>query len=449
MGLVLSTGGWLASCCASIGCSCLFSCLKSIFPTGYTAAKVYALIFFFLSIVVAATLLTTHPNINLSYWEYSCDSDRCQGIQAVYRIAFTDFFFYLAIAIFSKATVAAHTKFWGLKIFFWIGLCTGMFFVDNDVFSGWANFARIASIVWILIQTVALIELSFVWHSWMMNKAAEEEGMGFYKASYLGLSFLSFVGAIITNALLYKYYAEDCRLNQFTVTITLMFGLFNIFCSISKKINQGVLTPCLVFLYLSYQNWDAILSSPSLECNPYQYNGTSSNVINVISMILLATSLAYTGFSTYNTISKVVPPSVTDVSESEGEHIQNDTKPEDYSTMNSDTEAEITGESTNKKRLSPTEADGAKINDVDVEMSAGNEIESKMIWLFHFCLCLASCYFAMAITNWGTFGGSTDEETMQVSKTSMWVKICSQWVAILYYQLVLWAPVLRGDGEED
>ena len=448
MGLLFSTAGCLASCCASIGCSCLFNCLKSLFPTGYTAAKVYALTLFFLSIITAAILLTTHPDIDLGYFNNPCgNSDRCNGVQAVYRIGFTDFFFFLAITIFSKATVAAHTRFWGLKFLIWIGFCVGMFFVDNNVFNGWADFARIASFFWILIQTVALIELCFVMHRSMMTKAAEEEGLGTYKFTYLAISFLSFLAAITGNAFLYKYYSADCRLNQFTITVTLMFGIFNVICSIHNKINQGILTPCLVFLYITYQNWDSILSSPSETCNPYSNDGTGNEIVNVISMVLLAASLAYTGFSTYNTISKVVPPSVTDVTEEEGQHIQNDTKPEDYSTMNSDTEAEITGEP-NKKKLNPTSEDGAKVEEVDVEMSAGNEIEAKMIWLFHFCLTLASCYFAMAITNWGSSNGGTSSSDMTTGKASMWVKICSQWIAIIYYQLVLWAPIIRGEEDD-
>jgi len=447
MGLILSTTGGLASCCASIGCTCLFNCLKSIFPTGYTAAKFYALILFFLSILTAAILLTTHPNINLDYFSNPCQSgnDRCYGVQAVFRIGFTDFFFFLALAIFSKATVSAHTKFWGLKYVIWICFCVGMFFVDNNVFNGWANFARIASFFWIIIQTVALIELTFATHSWFMTKAADEEGMGLYKCIYLGVSFLSFVAAIAGCALFYKYYGDGSRLNQFTVTITLIFGVFNILCSTHMKINQGILTPCLVFLYLTFLNWDAITSNPSM-VNENDDDNAVDDIINVASLIFLCMSLAYTGFSTYNTISQVVPPAVTDVTKEEGQHIQNDTKPEDYSTMNSDTEAEITGKPT-KTKLTPTAEDGAKVEEVQVEMSAGNEIEARMIWLFHFCMALASCYFAMAITNWGNYNGGTGTVDLSTGKTSMWIKICSQWFSIIYYQLVLWAPVLRGDED--
>lgn len=51
MGLVMSVGtsaaSALASCCVGSAASCVCSGLKAIMPSGYTAAKVYALILLF------------------------------------------------------------------------------------------------------------------------------------------------------------------------------------------------------------------------------------------------------------------------------------------------------------------------------------------------------------------------------------------------------------------
>jgi cytochrome bd-type quinol oxidase subunit 2 len=51
MGLVMSVGtsaaSALASCCVGSAASCVCSGLKAIMPSGYSAAKVYALILFF------------------------------------------------------------------------------------------------------------------------------------------------------------------------------------------------------------------------------------------------------------------------------------------------------------------------------------------------------------------------------------------------------------------
>lgn len=50
MGMVMSVGtgaaSALASCCVGSAASCVCSGLKAIMPSGYTAAKVYALILF-------------------------------------------------------------------------------------------------------------------------------------------------------------------------------------------------------------------------------------------------------------------------------------------------------------------------------------------------------------------------------------------------------------------
>merc|ERR1719198_360764 len=96
-------------------------------------------------------------------------------------------------------------------------------------------------------------------------------------------------------------------------------------------------------------NWCSITSNPNTPTYDNDDDNTVNDITNVVSLILLCLSLAYTGFSTYNTISQVVPPAVTDISAEEGQHIKDDTKPEDYSTMNSDAEADYVGEKTPKK----------------------------------------------------------------------------------------------------
>lgn len=51
MGIVFSVGtsaaSALASCCVGSAASCVCAGLKQIMPSGYTAAKVYALLLFF------------------------------------------------------------------------------------------------------------------------------------------------------------------------------------------------------------------------------------------------------------------------------------------------------------------------------------------------------------------------------------------------------------------
>jgi len=205
-GTILAKGMDLTCLISTIGCCFCGSFIKyycpTLFPGGYTASKVYTIVFFFTTILVAVILLTNEPS-NSTIFE-ACSSDRCYGVQAVYRIAFTDFIFFLTLAIFTKLSVFAHIQYWILKIILWVGFCTGMFYVDNKPFLEWVYFARVASILWLFIQATALIEICFMANGYLMMRAEKEEDrIGPYKTLFLIISLLAFGGAITGNAFLY------------------------------------------------------------------------------------------------------------------------------------------------------------------------------------------------------------------------------------------------------
>ena len=60
-----------------------------------------------------------------------------EGVLAVYRIAFTDFIFFVFLSLCTKLVdpIRAHIQFWFLKLLLWIGLCTAMFYVDDNTFT--------------------------------------------------------------------------------------------------------------------------------------------------------------------------------------------------------------------------------------------------------------------------------------------------------------------------
>ncbi|TYZ58334.1 hypothetical protein PybrP1_000032, partial [[Pythium] brassicae (nom. inval.)] len=63
---------------------------------------------------------------------------------------------------------------------------------------------------------------------------------------------------------------------------------------------------------------------------------------------------------------------------------------------------------------------------------------------FHALMFLATFYMAMVITNWGSSNGLVSEDDELVT---MWVKICSQWVAIALFLWTLIAPSMFPDRD--
>lgn len=67
---------------------------------------------------------------------------------------------------------------------------------------------------------------------------------------------------------------------------------------------------------------------------------------------------------------------------------------------------------------------------------------SKATILFHLIMTVASVYYAMVLTNWGNPSVNNNiDDFFGVSWLSFWVKICSQWAALLLFLLTLLIPL--------
>ncbi len=459
MGIVFSMGtsaaSALASCCVGSAASCVCSGLKQCLPSGYSAAKVYALLLFFASVLAALILRSTEPVINAEYFTVRCTGeykDRCYGFQAVYRLSFVDFFFFLALAIGSKFSVGVHTHAWGLKYLVYLGFLIGMFFVDNKVFDGYVHLARVASLVYLVAQVVTLINFSYNIHTSLMGKAeaaetnGEESNAKFYKVVYLAVSLFCLSGGLTGIALLYAWYAH-CKVAQFWISVTLIVSVACVVSSLLDRISMGLLTPSFLFLYFNYQCWSAILSHPNPECNKTANLASSpANSWNTaVALVFLAISLTYTGWSTYRSIA--------------GSELQADQVEAAAAagaggggaggvdmTKILTGEAAVGGEATAATAGEDEEEGGAVVP----TLTASDEAEKSLVWIFHLLLALGGSYMAMAITNWGNANGVPDGVgggDATVGRESMWLKIVSQWITMILYMWSLWAPVWRGEGE--
>ena len=83
------------------------------------------------------------------------------------------------------------------------------------------------------------------------------------------------------------------------------------------------------------------------------------------------------------------------------------------------------------------------------ETKSGDEDENgpAKTWKLNIVLGLVSCFFAMALTSWGTIESGGDAANPDVGRVSMWIIIASQWLALLLYLWTLTAPRLFPDRD--
>ena len=68
-------------------------------------------------------------------------------------------------------------------------------------------------------------------------------------------------------------------------------------------------------------------------------------------------------------------------------------------------------------------------------------------WKLNILLAVVSCWYAMALTGWGSIQAGGDAANPELSETSMWIIIASQWVALTLYSWTLLAPRLFPDRD--
>ena len=63
-------------------------------------------------------------------------------------------------------------------------------------------------------------------------------------------------------------------------------------------------------------------------------------------------------------------------------------------------------------------------------------------WKLNFILAVVTCWYAMALTGWGSIKSGGSVANPDVGRTSMWMIIASQWIVLVLYVWTLVAPRL-------
>ena len=165
------------------------------------------------------------------------------------------FLLFTALALLSSFSDYVNRSFWIIKFGFAIGLFIALWWSDNDMYTGWAEFARFVSFFWLLVQGLLLLDFSHDLHDILMPTAevgAEESKMPYI--IYIGASVSALGLAVLGLVYLFKDYS-GCGLGMFFIVLTLVMGVITTFVSLLDSVNRGLLTPCLMFAYSVFMCW--------------------------------------------------------------------------------------------------------------------------------------------------------------------------------------------------
>jgi len=457
-------GGCLGACCSGCCCNNLKECNVK---HGAASRIPYIFIIFIFSIFAVFMSLygedVLYRNHLLHIRLSVCESQSCQGNGSVYRTSFALFVFFMIQTIVVFFIASFHWNFFGWKMIFLIGFLVATFWIPDSVFDGYAEFARIASAIFLLLQVIVLI--SWAWdvndrivvkinelqeEKACVNEAEQEKDLNrkikLYQFLLVLITLIVVAAIIILCLFMFRWFDKNssCSFGRTILIITIVLIFISI--CLPPLIQTGsIFTASVVGFYMAYLCYTGLSSYPRKQCNPFADKRDTASLW--IGIIITAAAIAYVGFSTSK--HEVLFPN-------------DDMNPNKHTKINNtddDIELQVPK---NKKQKNDNDNDiddndddtqdlnDCNGNDNDVEKKGSDvvtdqseaskaKIEQRANVLFHLCMAFAAIYMCMLYTNWGTNVVSKTQANSR-GRVSLWVNIASLWATFILYVWTLVAP---------
>jgi len=361
-------------------------------------------------------------------WVWCCE-DRCGGVYSVYRWSFALFCFFILMALLTVGTTKAgakiHRSYWPIKILILIALFFSTLAISNEFLEAYREIARWASVLFLGMQILLLIEFGYSWNEKWLEYDERNECEGSccgWKTAIIVCSAGMYIGSLALWIAMYVLFGkEGCGAQLTLTTLTIIVTLILTVIACSKLAPHGtLLTSGVVTLYASYLCYSALASNPDKDCNPLAEGSMESASDLTMGLLVAGISIAVTANSATGSKAAIV------------------------GTSNS-TEMTTTLE----------DASGAPKESSSEEQEDGKVVFGRESWwYYHLMMIACSLYMAMLLTDWSNMPAEKNgvpavdmlEEARStrygVDLVSFWVKLVSQWFCLLLYAWSLLAPYL-------
>ncbi|RVW55508.1 Serine incorporator 3 [Vitis vinifera] len=347
---------------------------------------------------VAAPLLKKIPWISTS----QTHSTEWYQQEAVLRVSLGNFLFF---AIFALIMIGVkdqndrrdswHHGGWVAKMVIWVLLIILMFFVPNVVISIYGTLSKFGAGLFLLVQVIILLDFT---HSW--NDAWVEKDEQKWYIALLAVSIGCYLLAFTFSGILFIWFnpsGNDCGLNIFFIVMTMILAFSFAVIALHPRVNGSLLPASVISLYCAYVCYTGLSSEPrDYACNGLHNKSKAvSTSTLILGMLTTVLSVLYSAVRAGSSTTFLSPPS--------------------------------SPKSGGKKPLLESE---------DTESGKEKkEEEAKPVsysyTFFHLIFALASMYSAMLLSGWTSSNDSSD--MIDVGWTSVWVRICTEWVTALLY----------------
>lgn len=376
-----------------------------------------------------------------------CDVHKCFGPLSVYRITFGLVLFHILQSLVmigvrrtSDCRAVIQNGFWLFKIAAVIGLIVAAFFIPVQFYTyyGWA--ALVCAVVFLFIQLVLLVDFAHSWsESWLAKYNDDPSNLIWFRL-LMGSTALMYVVSIAAIIAMYVLFSTtaDCSINAVFVTVALLTGIALSCLAIHPRVQErspssGLLQPAVVFLYMTYLIWSAIMSEPAdsdqfRNCNTVLKSdgtlGTSTGAILVGQLsgaLLVMVAVSYSALRT----------------SSQHATLLGNATAQEAAPINAQSIDEVAAAAEGGEAPPASSDDGAT--------AKADEPVGYNYAFFHLTFAMASMYICMLMTNWSIVSNNVEDGTLiaiDQSVASVWIKAASSWFVAVLFAWSLVAPVM-------
>ncbi|KAK9137167.1 hypothetical protein Sjap_007761 [Stephania japonica] len=305
-----------------------------------------------------------------------------------------------------------HHGGWIFKIVLWVLLIILMFFLPNVVISVYETISKFGSGLFLLVQVIILLDFTYTWNDAWVEKDEQK-----WYIALLAVSAGCYIAAFTFSGLLFIWFnpsGHDCGLNVFFIVMTMILAFGFGIIALHPKVNGSLLPASVISVYCAYLCYSALSSEPrGYVCNGLhnKAKGVSTGTL-VLGMLTTVLSVLYSAVRAGSSTTFLSPPSSP------------------------------------KSGASRPLLESNTIE--DGKNRKGTEAEAQPVSysysFFYLIFALASMYAGMLLTGW-TSAQSGGSELIDVGWTSVWVRICTEWITAVLYLWSLLAPLLFPDRE--
>ncbi|KAK2646901.1 hypothetical protein Ddye_022096 [Dipteronia dyeriana] len=407
----------LASCCVAMSCGLCSSVASGI---SKTSARLAYCGLFGLSLIVSWVLReVATPLLKKCSWINTSDTytKEWYQTQAVLRVSLGNFLFFAILALImirvkyqNDRRDSWHHGGWVAKMVIWLLLVVLMFFLPNEVLTVYGIISKFGAGLFLLVQVLLLLD--FV-HTWNDSWVAKDEQKWY--VALLVVSIVCYIAAFAFSGILFIWFnpsGNDCGLNVFFIVMTMVLAFGVALIALHPSVNGSLLPAAVISVYCAYVCYTGLSSEPrGYACNGLHKSKASSITTLILGMLTTVLSVIYSALRAGSSTTLLSPPS---------------------SPKSGGSKPLLEGEDVEEGKEKKKETEEAR----PVSYSYS---------FFHLIFALASMYSAMLLSGWTSSSESSD--LVDVGWTSVWVRICTEWVTVALYIWTLLAPLLLPDRE--